>query len=145
PAGTVHGIAEDTEGNLLIANEEALFRLSPRREVQQIPWGRLGHKDYASTLAADPLHGGVWLGFLNGGITYLRNGQVRASYANADGLGVGPVNRFQFDPDGTVWVATEGGLNRLKNGRIARLTSESGLPCSAVHWVIEDNDHSFWL
>jgi ligand-binding sensor domain-containing protein len=41
-AGSVHGIAEDTEGNLWIANEEALFRLSPRREIQKIPWGKVG-------------------------------------------------------------------------------------------------------
>jgi hypothetical protein len=105
----------------------------------------LGHNDYASTLAADPLPGGVWLGFLGGGITYLRDGQIGTSHATGDALGAGPVNRFQFDPDGTVWVATEGGLSRLKNGRIATLTSDSGLPCNAVHWAIEDNDRSFWL
>src|SRR5262249_33735603 len=43
------------------------------------------------------------------------------------------------------WAATEGGLSRLKNGRIATLTSKNRLPCDAVHWVMEDDDHSFWL
>ncbi|MBV8113479.1 MAG: hypothetical protein JO300_01980 [Silvibacterium sp.] len=33
----------------------------------------------------------------------------------------------------------------MKNGRIATLTGKNGLPCDAVHWVIQDNDHSFWL
>ncbi len=145
PDSSVHGIAEDTQRNLWIANEEALFRLSSRGEVEQIPWGRLGHKDYAWALAADPFQGGVWLGFTDGGTAYFRDGQLRASYATADGLGAGRVSRFQLDPDGTVWVATEGGLSRLKNGRVATLTSKNGLPCNTVHWVIEDNDHSFWL
>jgi Signal transduction histidine kinase len=141
----VRGIAEDTEGNLWITNPEALFRLSPRSELERIPWSRLGREDYAWALAADPLQGGVWVGFINGGITHFQDGQVRASYATAGGLGVGQVNRFLFDPDGTVWAATEGGLIRLKNGRIATLTSTSGLPCNVGHWVAEDDDHSFWL
>src|SRR5262249_34937694 len=49
------------------------------------------------------------------------------------------------DRDGTLWAATEGGLSRLKNGRIATLTSANGLPCDGVHWAIEGEDHSFWL
>ncbi len=146
PGGSVHGIAEDRAGNLWIANEErGLFRLSPRNEVQQIPWASLGQKDNAVAIAADPLHGGLWLGFYQGGVLYFSDGQVRSAYKAANGLGDGTVNGFQFDPDGTVWAATEGGLSRLKSGRVATLTSKNGLPCDAVHWVIRDNDHAFWL
>jgi ligand-binding sensor domain-containing protein/signal transduction histidine kinase len=145
PGGPVHGIAQGKAGNLWIANESGLFRLSARSEVQQIPRDRLRHKDNASALAADPVQGGLWLGFFNGGIEYFRDGEVRASFGAADGLGEGRVSRFQFDPDGTVWAATEGGLSRLKNGRIATLTGKNGLPCDTVHWVMEDEDHSFWL
>ena len=141
----VRNIAEDTKGNIWISNPEALFCLSPRSELERIPWSRLGHEDYAWALAVDPLGCGVWVGFINGGMTYFQDGKVRASYATADGLGVGHVNRFLFDPDGTVWAATDRGLSRLKNGRIATLTGASGLPCNVVHWAIEDNDHSFWL
>jgi len=28
---------------------------------------------------------------------------------------------------------------------VVTLTNKNGLPCDAVHWVIRDNDHSFWL
>jgi signal transduction histidine kinase/ligand-binding sensor domain-containing protein len=146
PGGSVHGIAEDHAGNLWTANQEhGLFRLSPRNEVQQIPWTSLGQKDNAVAIAADPLRGGLWVGFYQGGVVYFSDGQVRAAYKAANGLGDGTVNRFQFDPDGTVWAATEGGLSRLKSGRVATLTSKNGLPCDAVHWVIQDNDHAFWL
>src|SRR5262249_49927544 len=37
------------------------------------------------------------------------------------------------------------GLSRLKDGRLATLTSKNGLPCDGVHWMIEDDDHFFWL
>ena len=61
------------------------------------------------------------------------------------GLGEGSVNGLQFGSDGALWVATEGGLSRMKDGRITTLTSKNGLPCDAVHWSMEDDDHSFWL
>ena len=96
-------------------------------------------------MIADPVHGGLWLGFHYGGVAYFKDGRVRASYAASDGLGEGRVTGLQLDQDGTLWAATEGGLSRVKNGRVATLTSRNGLPCDAVHWVIEDDDHSFWL
>ena len=60
-------------------------------------------------------------------------------------VGRGPCHGLQLDRDGTLWAATEGGLSRVKDGRVATLTSKNGLPCDTVHWVMEDDDHSFWL
>ena len=85
----------------------------------------------------------AWI--FRGGVAYFKDGQVRASYAGADGLGEGRVSGLQLDRDGTLWAATEGGLSRVKNGRVATLTNKNGLPCDTVNWVMEDDDHSFWL
>jgi ligand-binding sensor domain-containing protein/signal transduction histidine kinase len=147
PGGSeVHAIAEDTAGSLWIANQDfGLFQLFRDSLVQRIPWTKLGHKDPANVLAADPLQGGLWLGFFQGGIAYFKDGQVRASYSSVDGLAEGVVTDLRLDRDGTLWVATEGGLSRLKNGRVVTLTSKSGLPCDGVNWVIEDDMHFFWL
>src|SRR5262249_34904771 len=146
PGGNIDAINEDAVGNVWIANQDlGLFRLSPRNELQQIPWSRFGHKDHAAALAGDPLQGGVWLGFHKGGVTWFHDGQVRASYSKADGLGDGRVNDLWFDRGGALWAATEGGLSRLKNGRIATLTGKNGLPCDAVHWTMEDDAQSVWL
>ncbi len=78
-------------------------------------------------------------------MVYLRNGRVLASYAGSDGLGEGSVESLQLDRDGTLWAATEGGLSRVKNGRVATLSSKNGLPCDTVHSVMEADDHSYWL
>ncbi|HKR85587.1 MAG TPA: two-component regulator propeller domain-containing protein [Terriglobales bacterium] len=146
PGGTVLSIAEDKPGDLWILNENVgLIHLLNGIEVNRISWARLGHQDHASTLISDPSRGGLWLGFFLGGIAYLSDGQVRASYTTTDGLGEGHVNYLRVDRDGTLWVATDGGLSRLKNGRIETLTSKNGLPCDTVHWAVEDDDHSVWL
>jgi signal transduction histidine kinase/ligand-binding sensor domain-containing protein len=142
----VHTIAEDSAGNVWISDQnQGLSRLHGGSVVERIPWAKQGRKDFAYALVPDPVQGGLWLGFYEGGLAYFKDGQIRASYTTANGLGEGIVNALRLDGEGALWAATEGGLSRVKNGRVATLTGKNGLPCDAVHWTIEDDDHSFWL
>jgi PAS domain S-box-containing protein len=146
PGGLVESLTEDSSGNLWIANRDlGLIRMSQQHVFPPIPWATFGRNDPAVVLATDPLHGGLWLGFSRGGIVWFRDGQVRSSYSATDGLGKGAVNQLRFDTEGALWIATEGGLTRLKDGHIATLTSKSGLPCDAVQWTMEDDARSVWL
>ena len=146
PGGVVYSSAADDAGNLWASDQnQGLIRLRGESVVERIPWAMLGRKDVATALFPDPAQGGLWLGFLGGGVAYFKDGQVRASYAGTDGLGAGRVSGLQLDRDGTLWAATEGGLSRVRNSRIATLTNKNGLPCDAVKWVVEDNARSFWL
>jgi signal transduction histidine kinase/ligand-binding sensor domain-containing protein len=146
PGGHVFSSAGDSAGNIWISvQDQGLFHLLGGNVVERIPWARLGRKDVATALFPDPAQGGLWLGFHEGGVAYFKDGQVRASYADADGLGVGSVHDLQLERDGTLWAATEGGLSRVKDSRIATLTSKNGLPCDSVKWAVEDDAHSFWL
>lgn len=144
--GAVTAISQDKAGALWIANEHVgLFQVQGVKVVQQIPWSSLGHTDPGVALTADQVRGGLWLGFFLGGIAYYNDGQIRQSYTTADGLTGGRVNDIHVDREGILWIATEGGVSRLKNGRIATLTNKNGLPCDGVHWVREDDAGSFWL
>jgi signal transduction histidine kinase/ligand-binding sensor domain-containing protein len=146
PPGNVLSIVQDAAGILWAINEPlGLVRISPQNDVEQILWSELGHKDNASVLAADREHGGLWLGFFRGGISYFSDGKIRASYTAADGLGPGRVSHFELDSDGALWISTEGGLSRLKNNRLATMSNKNGLPCDTVHWSMQDDDHSMWL
>ncbi len=146
PGGDNFPIAADGHGKVWISNADAgLFCLSPEGSLQQFAWARFARKYRTTALLPDRLHGGLWIGFLRGGIAYFQDRQVRASYDSGDGLGDGRVSDLQPGSDGAVWAATEGGLSRVKDGRITTLTSKNGLPCDSVHWVVEDNDRSFWL
>jgi hypothetical protein len=85
--GTARGISGS-------ATRIRVFFICGGSVVERIPWARLGRKDFASALLPDPLQGGLWLGFYQGGVAYFKDGQVRASYASADGLGEGRVTAF---------------------------------------------------
>jgi signal transduction histidine kinase/ligand-binding sensor domain-containing protein len=142
----VHGITSDHGGSLWLSGDQNLFRVVENRVVEQIPWSRLETKEAATALLPSGEEGGLWLGFrLGRGVIYLKDSQIRQSYTAADGLGAGAVAGLKLDPDGALWAATEGGLSRIKNGRVTTLTSRNGLPCDTIHWVMEDDDHSFWL
>jgi signal transduction histidine kinase len=144
--GDMRAMAEDAGGNLWMAHQSlGIFRLSPGNQSERIPWTTVGRDHFVTALAADPLRGGLWLGFYDGGVAYLKDGQVRASYTAADGLGEGYIGHLRIDRDGGLWAATQGGLIRLKDGRVATLNSRNGLPCDAVNWSVEDDDHSLWL
>jgi signal transduction histidine kinase/ligand-binding sensor domain-containing protein len=144
--GANSGLTGEASGDLWISNQNlGLLHRLPGGVVETIPWSRLGHQDSATAIAADPRRGGVWLGFFLGGIAYWKDGRAIQSYTADGGLGRGRVSHLRLDPDGTVWASTQGGLSRLRNGHVATLTSHDGLPCDAVNWTVEDDDHALWL
>src|SRR5271165_5807295 len=146
PGGKVHYITGDKAGNVWLSEEKNLLHLLEGRLVEQIPWSGLGRQQRAQALISDREQGGVWLAFWQGGgLQYFKDGQLRASYTIANGLGEGAVADLQLDQDGTLWAATHAGVSRVKDGRVATLTTRNGLPCDIIHWTIEDDDRSFWL
>ena len=145
PGGRVSGIAADGAGNVWISNQKhGLLHLVGNHLVEQIPWDKLGHKDFALSVLADPVHGGLWLGLFRGGLVYWKNGQAVSSYS-PEALGGGQIADLQSDPDGTLWASSGSGLIRVNSGRVSTLTSKNGLPCDNVHGMREDSNHSAWL
>jgi PAS domain S-box-containing protein len=145
PSGEVYSITGDKAGNLWLSGNKGLSHLLDGRLVEHFPWSALGRQQQAKVILFD--RGGLWLSFWqDGGVLYFKDGQVRASYTPADGLGKGHVPGLELDGDGALWAATEeGGLSRIKDGRVTTLTTKNGLPCDAIHWTIEDDERSLWL
>jgi PAS domain S-box-containing protein len=145
PSKEVFSIAGDEEGGLWLSGNEGLSRFERGRFVENHPWSALGRQQQAKVVIPDD--GGVWLAFWqDGGVLYFKDGKIQAKFSTADGLGAGHVAGLRLDRDGAVWAATEdGGLSRIKEGRISTLTTRNGLPCDTIHWSIEDDQRSLWL
>jgi signal transduction histidine kinase len=144
--GLIRWIAEDIDANVWIANAATgLFRFSLRTgHIDHTRWDTLEHGAPATAMAADRSMKGVWLGFRNGVVKYFADGQVRASYGTAEGIGNG-LRSLYLDRDGAVWVSSDMGLSRVKNGRVATLTVKNGLPCDGIEWLVEDDDRALWV
>lgn len=142
----VRSFTEDAGGSVWIADQRTgLVRIAPDGQVQHTPWAALGHQDFATSIVADAVRGGVWLGFWNGGVSFLQNGTLRDTYQPGQGLGPGRVSNVRLDADGSVWVATAGGLSHVRDGRAITLTAANGLPCDVIHWAMAGDDRSLWL
>jgi signal transduction histidine kinase/ligand-binding sensor domain-containing protein len=135
----------DGAGGVWISDWRSLYHLHGQTLVEEIPWAKLGRKDLAWTMLPDAAGGGLWLGFRQGGVAYYKDHSIRLSYGREQGFGEGQVSGLKLDDDGAIWAATGDGLNLIRGGHSLRLSSANGLPCDTVHWVVEDNDHFFWM
>ena len=146
PARAVRSMAEDSEGNLWVVDQKVgLLRISLGGAVAVTAWAAIGRDDFATVVIAAPPRQGVWLGFWDGGIGYFENGQIRETHSAAQGLGEGRVTNLRLASDGSLWVATAGGLSRVRNGTISTLNRRSGLPCDSPHWMITDDHGALWM
>jgi signal transduction histidine kinase/ligand-binding sensor domain-containing protein len=147
PSTEVSSITGDNSGNLWLSGNKGLSHLREGRLIENLPWTALGHHQQASEILFDQDRGGLWLGFWHDGVVaYFKDGQVRLSYTPANGMTKGPVASLRLDRDGDVWAAMQnGGVSRIKDGRITTLTTSNGLPCDRVHWTTEEDDRSLWL
>jgi len=145
PGREIYSITGDDAGNLWLSGNEGLIRLHQGRFVESLPWSAFGRRQQAKVIVAD--RGGLWLSFWqDGGVMHVKDGKVLATYTAAEGLGAGHVAGLRLAADGTVWAATEdGGLSRIKDGRVATLGVGQGLPCNTIHWSIVDDDGALWL
>ena len=145
PGGTTRGISEDGEGTIWIANQAAgVLRLRDDGSAPQAtPWTALGQRSFVTAIAGDPRRG-VWLGFNDGGLIHF-DGAVQRAHGSADGVSFGTVHNLHFDGAGTLWIASEAGLTRRKNGRFAMLNAASGLPCNDTQWALSDDAGAMWL
>ncbi|HUP04010.1 MAG TPA: two-component regulator propeller domain-containing protein, partial [Bryobacteraceae bacterium] len=102
--------------------------------------GAQGKLVYA--LAAGP-GGALWVGYYQGGLTILKDGQARFVDAAA-GLAAGPVEAIYQDRAGAVWVGASGGLSRFRNTRWTTWTAAQNLPDGGVQDIVEDDRGSLW-
>jgi signal transduction histidine kinase/ligand-binding sensor domain-containing protein len=143
PSEEVFSITGDEAGNLWLSGNRGLTHLRSASIVEHFPWSTVRRTQQAKVVLSDK--GGVWLSFWNdGGVNYFKDGQLRASFGVADGLGKGVVPGMQLDEDGALWAATAAGISRIKDGHVATLTSANGLPCDTIHGTMWDDSGALW-
>ncbi len=142
PLGFVVGITEDIDGNIWAAcagNPRKLVRIRDFEVREEFPTSQV---PAARILAPDP-QGGIWIATTSGDLASFRNGAVEKFALNLKGNVV--LRRLVANEDGSVLVASEDGLIGLRQGKVQRMTTENGLPCSAVFSFMEDKEKRWWL
>jgi signal transduction histidine kinase/ligand-binding sensor domain-containing protein len=149
PVGATFAIAADNHRGLWLSvwpdsGSDGLMHLLDGKIIEQVPGQKLGGGPGTGGLVPDR-DGGVWLGLYTGGLSYYRDGRVRNIPLTDRPNGSVEVLDLSLDRDGAVWAATANGLTRIRNGRIATLSTANGLPCNKIHWMIDDDASAYWL
>jgi signal transduction histidine kinase/ligand-binding sensor domain-containing protein len=88
--------------------------------------------------------GTLWFGMSGGGLGRLRAGVLR-QFRSGDGLSSDFVQCLHLESDGTLWIGTFNGLNRLKDGRFVAITKKQGLQNNIICDIEDDGRGYFWL
>lgn len=101
--------------------------------------------DNVTAVEASP-GGALWFGTADAGVSRTLNPLTWDYFDAGSGLGSNHVRDILIASDGTVWVATGGGVSRFQNGAFstARVVN-AGLPSNSVRALAEDSQGHIWV
>jgi ligand-binding sensor domain-containing protein len=144
PNSHVQAILQTRDGYLWLGTEEGLARFDGVTFT-------VFNRDNTPALASNSIcglledaQGTLWVGSL-GGLNGYKDGRWGAALTTANGLPNARINHLVPARDGGMWIATQGGLARLRSGVIETVTPADGPIQEEVTAVLEDADGTLWL
>ncbi|HET6974995.1 MAG TPA: two-component regulator propeller domain-containing protein [Pyrinomonadaceae bacterium] len=142
--GHVIAITEDLDQNIWAMANTAprhLYRIKDQKIRDEVSVRDI---QYASWLASDN-EGGVWLGsYSDNKIAHYSGGQLQVLTLPQREKNL-LVNTLIPESARSVWVASNSGLLKWKDGQVKTLGIENGLPCSMIYSAIKDNRGALWM
>ncbi|NID16012.1 sensor histidine kinase [Luteibacter yeojuensis] len=86
--------------------------------------------------------GSLWLGYFYGGVSHVVGDRIDTY---RDGLPLGTVFAFARTPDGTLWVASTGGLARLVHGAWHTVGADVGYSGRPLRDMSQSADGRLWI
>lgn len=87
---------------------------------------------------------GFWLGTYGEGIIRY-DGDRFIQLTEDDGLANNTVMSLKRADDGSIWIATYGGVSNWKDGKFTNYTILDGLPNNGVMDILRDNSGNYWF
>ncbi|HWE48216.1 MAG TPA: two-component regulator propeller domain-containing protein [Bryobacteraceae bacterium] len=142
----VTSIIEDREGRIWLGGADGLYSMktdfTPAFECAA---GCFTGRSVTSLFLSP--RNGFWAGFDDGGVARNSGGEHKSfdEYGPQDGLVAESVVAIDEDAEGSVWLAAlNGGLERLRPGRVTMYTTADGLPAKVVGSIVQDAGGVIW-
>jgi ligand-binding sensor domain-containing protein/signal transduction histidine kinase len=136
--GTVYA---DRDGSLWVASTH-LYRINARRDDSElIPAPEPGIR--VRNVFRDR-SGALWVG-TDGHGAFRSKGSDRTHYTTHNGLTNDFVRAFLESRDGSIWIATDEGINRWRDGALTNYRMADGLCYFSTRALLEDGRGAIWI
>lgn len=136
-------IFEDSTGFIWVGmHSQGLFKLDVNGKVVSHFADIPGIDDLQVLSIAEDGFGVVWVGTTDGLARY--ENEIWTSYSINDGLSGNTVSSLLYDPGSGLWILTEGGLSRFREGAFSTLSSLEDRSV-LVGDIALDREQSLWI
>lgn len=143
PDAWILGLFESSQDRLWIGTSRGLGQ-SHAGESTTAALSTLPTQYGVTTLFEDST-GALWIGTLGGGLHQLQDGAF-TTFGLADGLGDVVISSIAEDVDGGIWIAAEGALSYLKDGRATVISRPQTGPIFDLTWAVAvDDQNRVWV
>jgi len=142
----VRSIYAAADGSMWIGTRRGLSHLENGRFTNHSSMDGLGSDLVGAVVEdrSDASHSALWIGTL-GGLTRFDHGKF-ATLTIRDGLSSNVITALYPDPEGALWIGTnQGGLNRLRDGKITAYPPEQSQLPESIYGILEDTRGNLWL
>ena len=141
-ADLVRAILEDRDGTLWVGTDAGLSLRRPGASGFEAAGGVQADRPVFCIVQAPD--GDLWVGTEGLGLLRRHAGSWSVLQPR-DGLPSPIVRALLPDADGGLWIGTDHGLARLRQGRFLTYTSADGLPSDVIHALVDDAAGNLWL
>jgi signal transduction histidine kinase/ligand-binding sensor domain-containing protein len=136
--GTVYA---DVDGSLWVASTD-LYRINPRRDSSELIAAPEAGVRVRNVLRDRT--GALWIG-TDGHGAFRSRGSQKIHYTTHNGLTNDFVRAFLESRDASVWIATDEGLNRWRDGVVTNYRMSDGLCYFSIRALLEDQSGGIWI
>ena len=141
--GSIFALAQGNDGYLWVGTPEGLFRFDGLTFERYKPdAGSFAATSVSALLSTSD--GSLWIGYLRGGASRLKNGKV-TNFSASDGFPLARVRGFAQDAEGRIWAAAVGGLTRFNGHRWQRAGMGWNRPNESPTSLFLDRQGTFWV
>jgi ligand-binding sensor domain-containing protein len=138
PTTELKDLNSGDQGELLIAMRGGIRQFSDgKSEAYAIPGG----KPFSANRLLRDHDGGLWIGTIDQGLIHVHQGRTDV-FSKSDGLSGDVIFSLFEDREGSVWVSTNGGLDRFRDLAVSTISIKQGLSNDAAWSILAARDGS---
>lgn len=145
PQNSVTAILQTRDGYLWLGTQEGLVRFNGKDFYVQNKTNNAAFKLNDIRALVQDGQGNLWVGSFGGGLILYRGEHDSQTYLSTNGLADDSISTLLQDRDGGLWIGTKDGLNKFKDGKFVRFSTEQGLSGVTINAIAQDEAGDLWV